>query len=342
MDYSTETLNVQFLNNAFIDKLDQGLTKEAGAAMSTFVRQKLREDGFARKIFTPMMITASDLDRGLDDQPRVIIEKEPDSIAATLPLSGKEEIRYFKGSRYEVGFYKIESKEFVKSKFELATYKTDIRHILQENSVKDLQKEEDSNLLKGLAGIFATRQAAAVAGDRDFPAEAQNANYLTAASLDGVTVVDKLMQLIQFLVDDFQKPGKLLISHQLYLAVLREPATQLGDTFATDAFKNGAIEGFYGFEFVTTNKSDLLSSDFFDNGVPSTTRATKGDIAIAFAPEAYLGQFYSLQEPTVFLKSEADMISFKTYESIAIGIGNTLSFICGQIDPRLQVKLGGR
>lgn len=42
MDYSTETLNVQFLNNAFIDKLDQGLTKEAGAAMSTFVRQKLR------------------------------------------------------------------------------------------------------------------------------------------------------------------------------------------------------------------------------------------------------------------------------------------------------------
>lgn len=335
MDYSTETLNVQFMNNAFIDKLDQGLTKEAGAAMSTFVRQKLREDGFSRKIFTPMMVTASDLDRGLDDQPRVIIEKEPDSIAATLPLSGKEEIRYFKGSRYEVGFYKIESKEFIKSKFELATYKTDIRHILQENSVKDLQKEEDSNLITGLAKIFAGRMGSGTDFDAETAPAAGAGGFLTATSLDGVTVVDKLMQLIQFMVDDFQKPGKLLISHQLYLAVLREPATQLGDTFATDAFKNGAIDKFYGFEFITSNKSDLLSSDFLTTGVPSTSRATKGDIAIAFAPEAYLGQFYSLQEPTVFLKSEADMISFKTYESIGIGIGNTKAFVIGQIDPRL-------
>ena len=277
-----------------------------------------------------MMVTASDLDRGLDDQPRVIIEKEPDSIAATLPLSGKDEVRYFKGSRYEVGFYKIESKEFVKSKFELATYKTDIRHILQENSVKDLQKEEDSNLLTGLGTIMKTRTA-------DFSTETGlgTNGYLTSTSLDGVTVVDKLMQLIQFMVDDFQKPGKLLISHQLYLSVLREPATQLGDQFASEAFKNGAIDSFYGFEFVTSNKSDLLSSDFIRTGVPGTDRATKGDIAIAFAPEAYLGQFYSLQEPTVFLKSEADMISFKTYEAIGIGIGNTKAFIIGQIDPRL-------
>lgn len=330
MDYSTETLNVQFLNNAFIEKLDQGLTKEAGAAMSTFVRQKLREDGFTRKIFTPLMVTASDLDRGLDDQPRVIIEKEPDSIAATLPLSGKDEVRYFKGSRYEVGFYKIESKEFVKSKFELATYKTDIRHILQENSVKDLQKEEDSNLLKGLSTIFKS-----AARNADFTEDVSTSGFLSASSLDGTTVIDKLMQLIQFLVDDYQKPGKLLISHQLYLAVLREPATQLGDQFASDAFKTGAVDGFYGFEFITTNKSDLLSSTFMTTGVPSTNRATKGDIAIAFAPEEYLGQFYSLQEPTVFLKSEADMISFHTYEAIGIGIGNTKAFVIGQISPRM-------
>ena len=268
-----------------------------------------------------MMVTASDLDRGLDDQPRVIVEKEPDSIAATLPLSGKDEVRYFKGSRYEVGFYKIESKEFIKSKFELATYKTDIRHILQENSVKDLQKEEDSNLLKGLATIFKTRTT-------EF-AESPTNGYLTATSLDGVTVVDKLMQLVQFLVDDFQKPGKLLISHQLYLAVLREPATQLGDQHASNAFKTGALDSFYGFEFITSNKSDLLSSEFLSTGIPSTTRATKGDIAIAFAPESYLGQFYSLQEPAVFLKSEADMISFKTYEAVGVGLGNTRAFVIG-------------
>ena len=151
-------------------------------------------------------------------------------------MSGKDEIRYFKGSRYEVGFYKIESKEFIKSKFELATYKTDIRHILQENSVKDIQKEEDSNLLTGLATIFKTRTT-------DF-AENPTNGYLTATSLDGARVTDKLMQLVQFMVDDFQKPGKLLVSHQLYLAILREPATQLGDAVASDAFRSGAIDNF--------------------------------------------------------------------------------------------------
>lgn len=317
MDYATETINVQFLNNAFLDKLEQGLTKEAGAAMSSFVRQKIREDGFTRKIFTPQMITSSDLDRSLDDQPQIIVEKEPDSVAATIPLTGKGEVRYFKGSRYAVGFYKIESNEFKKSKFELATYKTDIRHILQENSVKDIQKQEDTNFVAGLRTIFAARIAAG-----DFTTA--TGDFLGSGDLTGSTITDQLMSMIQLLVDDFQKPGKLLISHQLYLAVLREPATQLGDAVASRHFDSGSMDGFYGFEFVTSNKSDILSSD----GV------LKGDIAIAFAPEAYLGQFYSLQEPTVYLKAEADIISFKTYESIGIGIGNTKAFIIGKINPR--------
>lgn len=319
MDYATETINVQFMNNAFLDKLDQGLTKEAGAAMSSFVRQKLREDGFCRKIFTPQMITSSDLDRTLTDQPQVIVEKEPDSVAATIPLNGKGEVRYFKGSRYAVGFYKIESNEFKKSKFELATYKTDIRHILQENSVKDIQKQEDTNFVAGLRNIFAQRIA-----DGEFTTA--SGDFLGAGDLTGSTITDQLMSMVQLLVDDFQKPGKLLISHQLYLALLREPATQLGDAVASRHFDSGSMEGFYGFEFVTSNKSDILSSD----------GAKKGDIAIAFAPEAYLGQFYSLQEPTVYLKAEADIISFKTYESIGIGIGNTKAFIIGQINPRFS------
>jgi hypothetical protein len=322
-EYATETLNVQFLNNAFLDKIEQGMTKEAGAAMSTFVRQKLREDGFTRKILTPQMVTASDLDRDLDDTPRVIIEKEPDSVAATIALNGKSETRYFKGSRYQVAFHKIESAEFEKSKFELATYKTDIRHILQENSVKDIQKQEDSNFITSLAQIFSDTRG--LSGRR----------YYNDTELTGVTVTDKLMQLVQFMVDDFQKPGKILMSHQLYLAILREPATQLGDAVASRHFDTGSMEGFYGFEIVTSNKSDILNTAWLDAGTDAEQTAAKGDLVVVFAPEAYFGQFYSLQEPTVYLKSEADMISFKTYEAVGVGIGNTKAFVLGQISPRL-------
>lgn len=304
MSYNVETMNVQFLNQAFIDKIDQGLEKEAGAAMSAFVRQKLREDGFTRKIMQPQTITASDLDRGLDDQPRVIVEKEPDSVAASMSLSGKTEVRYFRGSRYEVPFYKISSQRFKKSKFELATYKTDIRQILQDNSVKDIQKQEDENFIAGLKAIQTESRGEAFVkptGDR---------------------VTDKLMNLVKVLVTDEQKPSKILMSHQLYLTMLREPATQLGDAVASEHFKSGSMEGFYGFDIVTSNKASILSSD----GVK------KGDLVAVFAPEAYLGQFYSLQEPTVFLKNEADMLEFQVYESVGIGLGNIQGFRLAKFD----------
>jgi hypothetical protein len=41
-----------------------------------------------------------------------------------------------------------------------------------------------------------------------------------------------------------------------------------------------------------------------------------------FAPEAYLGQCYALQDAQIFLKAEADMLEFMAYESIGVGIGN--------------------
>ena len=44
---------------------------------------------------------------------------------------------------------------------------------------------------------------------------------------------------------------------------------------------------------------------------------------IVFAPTQYLGQMYILQDAMVYLKTEADMLSFKTYEAIGLGIGNT-------------------
>lgn len=327
MDYNTETVNVQYINNAFLDKIEEGLTKEASAAMGNFVRQKLREEGFTRKILTPVMINAADIDRDTTDQPSVIVEKEPDSVAANIDLNGRSEVRYFRGSRYRVGFAKIESAEFTKSKYELATYKTDIRQILQENSVKDIQKAEDENFVTALGQIFSTRSG-------EFTGENANTKYLTDTTLNGARITDKVMQMLQLLVDDFQKPGKVLMSHQLYLAMLREPATQLGDSVASEHFKTGNMDDFYGFQIVTSIKSDVLSTDFLDGN--EITRANKGNLVVVFAPEEYLGQFYSLQEPTVYLKAEADMISFRTYESVGIGIGNTKAFIIGKIDPRLR------
>jgi hypothetical protein len=42
-----------------------------------------------------------------------------------------------------------------------------------------------------------------------------------------------------------------------------------------------------------------------------------------FTAPNYLGQFYILQDATIFLATEVDMVKFLGYEAVGIGIGNT-------------------
>lgn len=288
MAYNTETTNVQFLNQAFLDKIDQGMEKEASVAMTTFVRQYLREDGFARRILPPNMITAADLDRQLTEEPVIIVEKEPDSIAASMPFLGRSEIRYFKGARYPVTFEKIATPVFTKSKFELATYRTDIRTVLQENSLKDLQRVEDLGFYtNALAIATAAGNVHTISGGATIP------NILTAG---GYMVRNKL------------PIGSMLMTQSMYLTLMGQPATQVGSPVASEQLRGErALDVFYGWKIITTNKNDILP----DNQI------------MFFAPPEYLGQFYALQDATVFLKTEADMLQFMTYEAIGMGFGNT-------------------
>jgi len=302
-NYAMETASVKFLNQAFLDKIDGGMEKEASAAMTAFVRQKLREDGFTRKILTPQLLTSSDLDRGLDDQPRKIVEKEPDSVAADLPLSGRAELRYFRTDRYEVTFSKISSRTFQKSKYELATYATDIRQVLQDNSVKDLQFTEDSNFIAGLKTIAAAEHGGIVDANDGFG-------------------IKSLMEMVNELVKVKQKPAKILMPWNLYLKLYSRPSSVVGSITANEHFNGQDMRQAFGFEIIPTNKLDLMSSD----------GTIQGDMIAIFAPESYLGQFYSLQEPTVFLKTEQDMIEFTTYESVGVGIGNTNGFRLAKFD----------
>lgn len=263
------------------------MTKEASVAMSAFVRQKLREDGFTRKILAPALVTAADLDRQVTEEPTVIIEKEPDSIAASVPFVARPEIRYFKGARYPVTFNKIESAEFKKSKFELATYRTDIRTVLQENSVKDLQKQEDQTFYDAVVTIATA-----------------NSNVFSIA---GGFTVQTLMNGVKNLLAKQLPVGTILMTQEMYADLLKQPSTQVGSPLASSLMTGQAnLDNFYGWRIVTTNKNDILPNNR----------------AIAFAPPQYLGQFLMLQDSMVYLETRADMVTFKTYEAVGVGIGN--------------------
>jgi hypothetical protein len=98
----TTQVSAEVLNAAFVDKLEQGHVKEAEEAGSRYIRQKLYEDGFTRRIIEPVTKTAEDLDPAVDsDTPRILVEKEPDAPGATfVPFKGTGNRAYFTGKRF--------------------------------------------------------------------------------------------------------------------------------------------------------------------------------------------------------------------------------------------------
>jgi hypothetical protein len=287
MSYQTETVNVQYLNQSFLDKVDQGMTKEAGVAMSAFVRQKLREDGFLRKVLPPQAITAAELDRQVTEEPTVICEKEPDSIAATLPFLARSEIRYWTAPRYPVTFQKLASNDFRKSKFELATYRTDIRTVLQENSIKDIQEQEDLGFYNNIVSV-ATANSNVFTISGGF----SKANYLAG---------------IKKLIEKRLPVGCVLMTQSLYNDMLAFPSTDIGSPAASALYMGEqSLQSPFGYRIITTQKKDILPTNRM----------------VVFAPPQFLGQMYVLQDATVFLKAEQDMIEFTAYEAVGVGLGN--------------------
>ena len=145
-----EGLDAQTFNNLFIEKLDtvEGLQKTA-AAGAAFIRAKIREIGFARRILPPESVTRADLTRSTDHDTLIkIIDIEHDSAAMAVNFVGTAPERYIQGKRYAIPFYKIESEKFVKSEGELLAYDYPITKVIEENSIKDIQKVEDFKFLE--------------------------------------------------------------------------------------------------------------------------------------------------------------------------------------------------
>jgi hypothetical protein len=307
-----QKLSAQFINSNFVKKVEQGRIKEAEDEGSRFIRSRMRQDSFAREILNPVEISADELDRDVDtDQPKKIIEKEPDSVASFVTFKGAGQKTIFRGPRYSVYFGKVESQHFTKSKFELMTYQNDIRKILTDNSVKDMADEEDRKFIETVDSLATTVNnvfdcALDINGDDP---SVSGLPPITNGELSGGAVRLGIQKLLANKIP----LGKILMSKSLYYRVLDLPATTIGDQVAMRHYDEGveAEQKLFGFPVVTTIKEDIVGSN---------------DIYF-FGPQEYLGNFFLLQDATLFIKQEADMIEFWSYSAPGIGIGNANSIV---------------
>jgi len=293
--YQTETKEVsaQLINSNFVRKLEAGRVKEAQDEGSAFIRMKVRQESFAREIINPILLADDEIDRDENtDQPKKIVEKEPESVATFVTFQGTGPRTWFKGPRFAVKFGKTESQRFTKNKWELMTYQNDIRKILSDNSVKDMADQEDTKYITTVDDIIALNAAV----------------QLTAGAAFNSSSFRKALQAM---VHRRQPIGKLLMTKELYYEALDLPATSVGDDVASRHYDEGIEEEekLWGIPVVSTMKSDILN-------------AKK---AYVFAPENFLGCFFLLQDATLFIKQEADIIEFWSYAAPGIGFGNTLA-----------------
>jgi len=296
MDYMTQTPEVtaSFVNSNFVRKLEEGRIKEAADASSAFIRDKLRQEAAVREVMVPEGITEEEIDRDENtDQPKKIIDKEPNSVATFVQFQGSGRRTWFRGSRYAIYFGKVESQRFTKSKFELMTYTSDIRKILSDNSVKDMADQEDKKFYELITAICALNPAQQTGG----------------AFQSGT-----FRQAMQAMLDRRRPVGKMLMTKSQYLNALDLPATTVGGDIAKRHFDEGieSSQRLWGVPVVTTIKADIYDP-------------TMAWIFSPQSPNNFLGNFYLLQDATLFIKQEADIIEFWSYEALGLGIGNRLS-----------------
>lgn len=293
----TEKVSAQFAAANFVRKIDQGQTKEAAAVGSAFIRQKLRQEAAVREILPPVLLADDELDRNLEsDEPMKIVEKEPNSTATFVPFYGSAERQIFSGPRYRVSFGKISSDRFRKSKFELMSYQNDIRKILSDNAVKDMAEQEDAKFIETLEFILAAAPGQVVAA----PAFNSSAFKVGMQNLSSR-----------------KKPiGKAYMTEIAYYETLDLPYTAVGQVAARH-YDDGtsAQKEVWGLPVVTTIHNNLLLPR---NGATHSI--------YLFAPENWLGNFFLLQDATLFIKQEEDIIKFHAYEALGIGIGATDAF----------------
>src|SRR5690606_8965972 len=144
MSVSGRAMNDSFVQNAGTAEGKEKLAEFGGS----YVRDKLREVCFVRKIVPPENVTRADCQKSVNHDTLIkIVEIEPQSRAMALSFRGAPTTRFIRGKRAETAFFTISSDVFQKTEQELLAYDMPITKIIEENSVKDIQEIEDREFL---------------------------------------------------------------------------------------------------------------------------------------------------------------------------------------------------
>jgi len=297
------------LNSIFSAHLDspEGKEKLAQVAQS-YIRDKLRENSFARKILPPQQVTKADLQVSVNHDTLVYVDEvEPDSKAMAMTFRGEPTVRYIEGSRYEIPFFTIGSEKFEKTEQELMAYRMPITKIIEDNAVKDIQEIEDHRFLSYISSaVEANSNTHIVTGEQAVDDIAAN-GAKTGAGFLGTLQRTDLVKLFKVLDGSRRRLATVLMNESDWDDCLNWTIEDFGDTVQGKVVIDGfSYDRIMGRKVVRTIKTDLLKT---------------GNIYGFTAPE-FLGKFLVLNNTKFYIDKVRNLISFSCWEDIGMGIGN--------------------
>lgn len=281
-----------------------GHVKKASLTTSKATRTQIREEGFQRAILSFDMITNEDLNYfGDSELPGVWFELEPDSPPArTIPYNATPNTFAYRAEKYVVLISVVTTEEATKNINQLRTYKTDIRQIVNDNMLRDIHTQEDTSFLITVDRLVGD-QISVSSGN--LTKESQNVDLGAAFGRDS------LKRAQSFLTDRRLPIGVFLVNQRTANELLGLKRDELGGDLAQDIFKKGltALDSFevFGSPYIATIKNDLVF-----NG-----------IMYQFTTKDFLGNALMLEDITVTIKKEYDIIRMRAQEQIGFTIGNT-------------------
>jgi hypothetical protein len=301
---------IRQLNDTLFEQLDNpGMQKQAVDAVNDYTRTKMREDGFARKIIPMLTIQNEELDRQVDtDNPVKVIDKEPDSPAAvsagfaSLPINF-----YIRGPRYRISFARILSPRATKDVDQLRTYSYDIRQVLSDNMIKDMLAEEDSKFVQAFNAVL-------MGADEIVPLSGVKQWETIEGGITRETVVDAL-NIMPKTPSHFEV-ATILLNNVTIKEMMKWGRDEIGGDMAQDIAKNGwALTRFMDRDWIVTIKR-CSASNPIDGLIPDGSFFMFGD------PKT-IGKNFALEDTTMYIRREAYMLEYFSYETIGMAFGHT-------------------
>lgn len=316
------------LNDLFNSKLSSSEGKEKIAQYAgSYIRDKLREVSFARKIVPPEQVTRTDCQRSVNHDTLVkIVDVEPKSRAMAITFRGQPTARFIRGERAEVAFFTISSEIFQKTEQELLAYEMPITKIIEENSVKDIQEIEDREFLLHIEAAVQALQTEANGGT---PTALNKTNVVAgsvvefsirkgelarSATTDDATVrpiqrVD-LVNLFKLLDGNRLRAERLLMTEVDYDDILQWTVEDQGDRMQSETTVDGyKYNTLLGRAYIRTIKTDILRP---------------GNVYCFTKPE-FFGKFYVLNNTKFYIDKIANMITWQAWEDIGMSVINIAS-----------------